>query len=87
MSIVKRGNVWWIDIRHEGQRIRRSTGITDKRSAQEYHDRVKVDLWRQANLDEQPPRTWEEAVTRFLDEAQHKSLWHDAAMLKWLTPL
>ncbi|MDO9596700.1 MAG: site-specific integrase [Azoarcus sp.] len=86
MSIIKRGNVWWIDIRHEGQRIRRSTGITDKRSAQEYHDRVKVELWRQANLDEIPAHTWEEAVTRFLDEAQHKSLWHDAAMLKWLSP-
>ncbi|MCM2310302.1 MAG: site-specific integrase [Steroidobacteraceae bacterium] len=86
MSIVKRGNVWWIDIRHEGQRIRRSTGITDKRSAQEYHDRVKVELWREANLDEVPAKTWAEAVNRFLDEAEHKSIWHDAAMLKWLTP-
>lgn len=86
MSIVKRGNVWWIDIRHAGQRIRRSTGIADKRSAQEYHDRVKVELWRQDHLDEAPPRTWEEAVNRFLDEAEHRSIWHDAAMLKWLTP-
>ncbi|HJW25161.1 MAG TPA: site-specific integrase [Rhodocyclaceae bacterium] len=86
MSIVKRGNIWWIDIRHAGQRIRRSTGIADKKSAQEYHDRVKVQLWRQDNLEDLPEHTWEEAVSRFLDEAQHKSLWHDAAMLKWMLP-
>lgn len=86
MSLLKRGNVWWIDIRHNGQRLRRSTGIADKRSAQEYHDRVKLQLWREDNLDEQTDHSWEDAVNRFLDEAQHKSIWHDATILKWLNP-
>ena len=47
-------------------RIRCSSGTTDRQAAQEYHDKLKADLWRQAKLGEQPDRFFEEAAVRCL---------------------
>lgn len=45
MSLPKRGGVYYLDIRSpSGERIRRSTGVSDKKLAQEYHDKVKHEL-------------------------------------------
>jgi integrase len=68
MSIRKRGNFWWIDIRspNGGERIRRSAETTNRQAAQELHDGLKVDLWRIAKLGETPQYTFEEAAVRFL---------------------
>lgn len=67
MSIKQRGAVWWLDIATPGgQRIRRSTGTSNRREAQEYHDRLKADLWRQDKLGDAPERTFEEAALRML---------------------
>ena len=55
MSLRKRGAVWWIDVvAPNGERIRRSTGTGNKALAQEYHDRLKAELWRLAKLGEKP---------------------------------
>ena len=87
MPLVKRGEIWWIDIRHKGRRIRRSAETGNKKQAQELHDRVKSDLWREDHLDELPNHLWDDAVKRFLsEEAGRPGLWHDAQMLDWLTP-
>ncbi|HEX7387850.1 MAG TPA: site-specific integrase [Castellaniella sp.] len=67
MSIKQRGATWWLDIAAPGgQRIRRSTGTSNRREAQEYHDRLKADLWRQDKLGDAPERTFEEAALRML---------------------
>ncbi|WP_186083795.1 tyrosine-type recombinase/integrase [Burkholderia gladioli] len=69
MSIHKRkgSEVWYIDLRSpSGERIRRSTETTERRAAQEYHDRLKAELWRQDKLGEAPERPFEEAAKRFL---------------------
>ena len=67
----KKSGVWHLDIRTPGgQRIRRSTETTDRKAAQEYHDRLKADLWRQDKLGEIPDRTFEEAAVRFLRECE-----------------
>jgi len=59
--------IWWIDIRAPGgQRIRRSTGTKDRKAAQEYHDKVKAELWRAEKLGEEPDHVFEEAAVRFL---------------------
>jgi integrase len=71
MSIRKRNDsdVWHIDIRTpSGGRVRHSTGTTNKKEAQEYHDKLKADLWRVAKLGEKPSRTFDEAALRFLTE-------------------
>ena len=87
MPLVKRGETWWIDIRHQGCRIRRSAQTSNKKQAQELHDRLKAELWREAHLADLPDHTWEEAVKRFLSEESGRAgLWHDAQMLDWLTP-
>lgn len=87
MPLVKRGEVWWIDIRHQGCRIRRSAQTGNKKQAQELHDRLKSELWREGHLDDLPSHTWEDAVIRFLSEEDGRpGLCHDAQMLSWLTP-
>lgn len=77
---------WWIDVRHNGQRIRRSTGTDNKIAAQEYLDRVKADLWRQARLGDAPEYTWNQAVTRWVTEHVGKAdINSDKDKLRWLS--
>jgi integrase len=71
MSIRKRkgSEAWHVDVRAPGGgRIRHSTGTTDRKEAQQYHDKLKADLWRVAKLGEKPARTYDEAAMRFLLE-------------------
>lgn len=66
MPIYKVGETWYIDLRTARGRIRRSAGTTDKKAAQEYHDRLKGDAWRSDRLGEAPSVTWGEAVAKWL---------------------
>lgn len=86
MSLRKRGETWHVCFTApNGERIRRSTGIADKRKAQEYHDQLKVDLWRVHKLGEKPRRTWPEACVRWVEEKEHKAtIEEDKAKLRWL---
>jgi integrase len=86
MSLSRRGSVWWIDfVGPRGQRVRRSTGTSEKALAQEYHDRLKAELWRTSKLGERPRRLWSEAVVRWLKESDHKAtLGTDKMHLRWL---
>jgi integrase len=87
MALYKRNNTWWVKISHLGRKIQRSTGTSDKIAAQRFHDKIKSDLWKTNYLDEKPERTWIEAVTRWLDESQHKrSLDDDKIHLRWVSP-
>lgn len=73
MSLFKRGPIWWIDIASpSGERIRKSSGTDQKELAQEYHDRLKSDLWKQSRLKEKPSHTWEEAADRWLADRETK---------------
>lgn len=47
MSLYKRGDIWWIAIRHRGGRVRRSTRTADREAAQRKHDELKARLWQQ----------------------------------------
>lgn len=59
--------IWWIDVTApDGRRIRRSTKTRNKAEAQEYHDRLKAELWRLYMLGEKPPMTFEEAAIQLL---------------------
>jgi integrase len=66
MSLYRRGRVWWLELTSNGRRLRESTGTADKKAAQEYHEKRKGELWRQARLGEAPPVTWGEAVAAWL---------------------
>ena len=59
MSLRKRGGIWWVDVvAPNGERIRRTAGTANKALAQEFHDRLKADLWRLAKLGERPRKIW-----------------------------
>ncbi|MCK5663645.1 MAG: site-specific integrase [Thiotrichaceae bacterium] len=86
MSIYKRGETWWIQITTKnGKRIQQSAGTKIKREAQELHDKIKNDMWRQSNFDEKLRRSWQETVIRWLSEQEHrKSAGDDMQYLRWL---
>ena len=86
MALYKRGKTWWVNFTSpNGERVRRSSGTEDKKQAQEYLDRLKVELWRVHKLGEKKRRTWQEAVVRWLRETEHKADHNnDIAKLRWL---
>ncbi|MEC4683039.1 MAG: site-specific integrase [Nitrospirota bacterium] len=86
--LYKRGKTWWIDFSTpNGERVRRSTQTADRRLGQEYHDRLKAELWRQDQLKEKPRHTWDEAALRWLDGLQNPRTQKNAAIrLAWLQP-
>lgn len=86
MSLYRRKTVWWVRFTTPGgERVRRSTGTTKKEEAQEYHDRLKAEIWKTQKLGRKPGRTWEQAAVRWLKEKAHKaSLDADRMHLRWL---
>lgn len=87
MSLYKRkdSSVWWIKLSVNGRRLQKSTGTDDRKAAQEYHDRLKTELWEQSRLGVKPGYLWQEAVVRWLGETGHKASQHtDKIRLRWL---
>lgn len=71
MSIYKRENVWWLDITTpNGQRIRRTTGTSIKKNAQEYHDKLKAELWQIDKLNNKPKYYFEDALLLYIKYAE-----------------
>lgn len=78
MSIKKRGNTWHIDITlPDGKRFRQSAQTSDRKAAQELHDQLKAQLWRQSKLGEKQPRSLTEAAERWLAEHEKDSAIRD----------
>ena len=90
MSIhLNKHGIWQISLRTpSGQRFRRTAGTADRREAQELHDKLKHELWRQEKLGEKPKRLWDEACIRWLQENQgKKSLDSDKIKIRLLPEL
>ncbi|MBP0629775.1 site-specific integrase [Cupriavidus sp. AcVe19-1a] len=89
MSLFKRkGSTKWYYKLYPpggGTPLQGSTGTSDARQAQEFHDRLKVDLWNQVKLGQRPRHTWNEAVVRYVgDRAGLASLETSKIHLRWL---
>lgn len=84
--LYKRKNVYWLDLRIGGKRVRQSTGTTDRQQASELYAKIVHDSWRHEKLNEPPPRLFEEAGLRWMkDKAHKKSIKDDAQRLRfWL---
>lgn len=88
MALKKRNGVWWVDITHDGKRIRRSTKTEIKAEAQLFHDKFKSELWEASRILKVPKKLWQAAATRWIEESGHKrSLVDDKTHLRWLAPL
>ncbi len=46
MSLYKRGGIWWFDVAHNGNRLRRSTETSDRKEAVRIHDEFRAELHR-----------------------------------------
>jgi len=71
MGLVKRGNIWWMNIVFQGQRIRRSTGSSNRALADAIMAKVKVQLIEGQYFEraEEQSRTFAELMDRF--EREH----------------
>lgn len=87
MPIYERGGTWYCDIRTAGgQRIRRSLGTSNRKEAEQLHDKIKAESWQIKHLDKTPDYTWDQACLRYLqDKANKKSLSDDITKIKYFT--
>src|SRR6185295_133263 len=87
MSLYKRKDSpnWWVKITHSDGCLQHSTGTSERKQAQEYHDKLKASLWEQEKLGAKPKVSWNDAVVRYLAETTHKaSQADDKSLLRWL---
>lgn len=81
----KGSKFWWFKFTTpDGKVVRQSTGTEDKRQAQELADTSKAEAWRFAKLKEKPRYTWQQAVVKWLQESQKRTIDEDRANFRWL---
>jgi integrase len=87
MALYRRASIYYVKLTSpDGSLIRRSARTQDRRKAQEFHDRLKAELWDLAYLKRKPKRTWDEAALRWLKEKAHKkSHRDDVSRIRWFT--
>lgn len=87
MALWNRAGTYYVKLTApDGTLIRRSTGTSDRKKAEEHHDRLKAELWDLARLKQKPKRTWDEAALRWLKEKAHKrSYADDVYRIRWFT--
>lgn len=87
MALYRRAGIYYIKLTSpDGSLIRRSARTQDRRKAEEFHDRLKTELWDLAYLKRKPKRTWDEAALRWLKEMAHKkSFRDDVSRIRWFT--
>lgn len=89
MSLYKRSNSpnWYYRLTPPGGGpvVQGSTGTSNKAQAQEFYDRLKVELWNQAKLGHKPRYTWNDAVIRYVGDREGlPSLETSKTHLRWL---
>lgn len=87
MALWNRAGTYYVKFTApDGTLVRRTTGTSDRKKAQEYHDKLKAELWDLARLKLKPKRTWDEAALRWLKEKAHKkSFRDDVSRIRWFT--
>src|SRR3546814_1654541 len=74
MALWKRASKYYVEFTApDGTRVRRSTGTSDRRKAEEYHDRLKAELWEASRLKKKPKRTRSEEHTSELQSLMRSS--------------
>lgn len=72
MSIYKRKDdgPWWVDIAApNGKRIRQSSGSYVKKKAQEFHDKLRAEMWNIDKLEQKPSYLFEDALLQYVKSA------------------
>jgi integrase len=74
LSKRRKSTYWQIRFEVAGVEIRRSSGTSDRRAAQELEEQLRRDAWRQIKLGEQR-WTWGDALKRCELEDSHQKSW------------
>ncbi|MEZ3137331.1 tyrosine-type recombinase/integrase [Stutzerimonas kunmingensis] len=86
-GLYQRNGVWYIDKIYRGQRIRESTGSSDRKEAEQYLIHRLEQLRQQHIYGVRRVRTWREAATRYLVEYKDQpSIGLTALYLEQLDP-
>jgi integrase len=76
MGLYRRpqGKVWWMNFMYQGRQVRRSTGTADRRLAEKIIGKVHVQIveGRYFDIQEEPTRTFDELIDRYLREHASK---------------
>jgi integrase len=69
----KHSRFWWVDFTDaSGQRVRRSTGTTDRKEAEALEAKWRLESYRVQQWHEQPSRTFEELMVAYLNATQRE---------------
>ena len=83
--LFKRKNIWYYKFTISGKTIYRSTSTSDKEKAQEIADKAKAEAWGTIKGGEQEKYLWQQAVVRYLQESDKKSIDDDKSIMRWLS--
>lgn len=73
MALYRKNKIWYCDyLTPDGKRTRKSLKTTDKKLAEELHDKLKFESWRVTKLGDFPKVTFEEACMRWVREKTEK---------------
>jgi integrase len=73
---------WWIKFTGaDGARIRRSSGTQDQKAAQELHDRLVADTWRQKHVGAKAEYTFDQLAVAYLKSIQGDRYYDPKAQL------
>jgi hypothetical protein len=72
--LFKRGKIWYYKFTVKGRTVYRSTGTDDKEQAQEIEAKAHYAAFNQLKLGEKPRYAWQDAVIRWLNESENKSI-------------
>jgi len=76
---------WWVRYTApDGREVRESTGTENRKLAEEYAARSRHQAYRVSKLGDQPRRSWEDAVIRWLDETTKKTRRDDVSIFRRL---
>jgi integrase len=91
MSLYKRKTSphWYIQYTDPtGRRVQVASGTSDRKAAQELHDKLRHEAWQQSRLDARPTKYWQDAVIQWFadQEGRKRSLDRDRREFRWLDP-
>ncbi|MRR49329.1 MAG: site-specific integrase [Rhodocyclaceae bacterium] len=74
---------WWIVVKG----VRQSSGTEDYEDAAALENRLNLEVWKQQHMGVKPPKSWKEAVVKYLKERQHKPSYDTIVQrLGWWSP-
>jgi integrase len=85
-GLVNRGGVWHIDKQFRGIRLCESTGTGSLAEAEQYLARKIEEIRQAAVYGVRPKRSFRQAATKYLNEAEKATLREDALQLRLLDP-